>query len=130
VNGREQGHGPDDDLMPVRSRRVGTTVVVAVSGEADIQTAPRLLPAVEQCLEDRDCRMLVVDLSGVDFLASAGLGALVQVGEIASGKGLPFRLVVGTNRHVTRPLELSGLDQVFEVFANVEQALDGTAANS
>jgi anti-sigma B factor antagonist len=114
-----------DEPMPVRSRRVADAVVVSVFGEADIDTAPALLPAIEQCLQDAGCRVLVVDLSAVDFFASAGLKALLDVADSANDRGMPFRIVVGDNRHITRPLDLSGLAEELAVFGTVDDALCG-----
>jgi anti-sigma B factor antagonist len=107
----------------VASRRVREAVVVSLAGDVDMLTAPQLLPAVEDCLDSGRCDLLVVDLRPVVFLASAGLGALLDVQELAGARGLPVRVVTGDNRHVLRPFEITGLTQVMSVHRDLDEAL-------
>ena len=58
--------------------------VLAVSGEIDLATIPAFEGAIADALTQRPTA-LIVDLSAVDFLASAGLQALVATHEKVSG---------------------------------------------
>lgn len=55
----------------------GQAVVLVVAGEIDLLTAPQFQEALTRALEDRP-ETLVVDLSKVEFMGSAGLAALVD----------------------------------------------------
>lgn len=99
--------------------------VVAVSGEVDMLTAPQLRAAVLPHLDANGT--LVLDLSGVSFLGSAGLAVLVEASQHAQRRGSQFR-VVAVERAVTRPLAATGLGEVFSVFESVEQALEADDA--
>jgi anti-anti-sigma factor len=66
--------------------------------------------------------VLVVDLSGVDFLGSAGLTALVAAYEEAGSRTV--LRVVATSSATARPLQLTGLDQEIPVCAGREEALE------
>jgi anti-anti-sigma factor len=59
---------------------------VAVIGEVDCVTAPRLRARLWWVLAEFDPRELVVDLSGVSFLDSTGRGALLHGWRLAQGK--------------------------------------------
>jgi anti-anti-sigma factor len=66
-------------------------------------------------------KALVVDLSGVGFLASAGLQSLVATHERVS-KDAGFA-VVADGPATSRPIQLTGLDQVLNLYPTMAQAL-------
>ena len=70
--------------------------------------------------------LLVLDLSDVTFLGSAGLAVLVAAKDSADARGHTLRLVCGS-RIVTRALEATGLLTLFEVADGVPQALGSPA---
>ena len=57
---------------------------------------------------------LVIDLSGVQFLGSAGLAVLVETQKSARAREVSLRLIA-TTRAVTRPLEVTGLIDLFTI---------------
>jgi anti-sigma B factor antagonist len=105
--------------LTVRTVAEGVTVL-SVSGEVDMLTAPQLRADVLRHLDAGDT--LVLDLSGVSFLGSAGLAVLVQALQQGKRRGTAFR-VVAVERAVTRPLAATGLGDVFGVFESVDQAV-------
>lgn len=110
--------------MAVDVGRRGSAVVVTVSGDVDVLTAPRLRDALDRGLAEADGGPLVLDLTGVEFLASRGLSTIV-VAHREGGATTPLRVVVDHARPVIRPIQLSGLDAVLTLFESVEDALDG-----
>ena len=67
--------------------------------------------------------ILIVDLTGVTFLGSPGLQALVDVTYAAQRRREPLRIVVDENRPVIRPIHITGLDNVLALFDTVEHAM-------
>ncbi|MDQ2587758.1 MULTISPECIES: STAS domain-containing protein [Saccharothrix] len=110
--------------LTVRQAGAGATVV-GVSGEIDMLTAPQLRAEVLRHLAAGTT--LVLDLSGVSFLGSAGLAVLVEAAQHGKRRDAAFR-VVAVARAVTRPLAATGLGEVFSVFESVEQALGADEA--
>ena len=104
----------DEDALTLTTRtgRDGA-VTVSVAGEVDTFTAPTLRSAVDAELVRRPPE-LVLDLRGVRFLGSAGLAALVETQKSADARGIVLRLIA-TTRPVTRPLEVTGLLDLFTV---------------
>jgi anti-sigma B factor antagonist len=103
---------------------VGAAVVVRVQGDVDMMTKDRLderLRAVEAAVEPPAA--VVLDLSGVRFLASMGLALLIDHHERCERRGTPLRVVV-TNNQVRRPIELTGLNQVLAIVESVDAALN------
>lgn len=90
-------------------------VVLRVSGEIDMLTAPVLTEHVqEQFARVPAPRTLVFDLTRVSFLGSAGLAVLAHAQTTASDRGDAVQ-VVANARAVLRPLEVTGLDKVLDV---------------
>ncbi|WP_219412649.1 STAS domain-containing protein [Pseudonocardia nigra] len=119
--------GPDatDELLDTRIDRPRPGVaVLAVHGEVDTLTASAFTGALEE-LTTADEPVLVVDLTGVTFLASTGLAALIQAARRAEERALRLRLVAPA-RAVRRPLEITGTDQLFEIHADVIGATAGS----
>src|SRR5581483_10433745 len=107
------------ESLHVTSYPYGRGIVVKLAGELDMATAGELDQTIRTALGNAP-EVLVLDLTNLKFLDSAGLGVLVK-GHNASGQ-TAFRLVV-TSPAIQRPLELTGLDQVFEMFDSLDAAL-------
>jgi len=95
-------------------------VVLRVRGEIDALTTPRLESALSEVLVDRP-ELLVLDLGGVTFLASSGLAVLIRAAQLAAEDGRRLRLVIAT-RAVRRPLQITGSDQLFDLFDELDAA--------
>jgi anti-sigma B factor antagonist len=113
---------PPPDLMAVTTYRAGDAEIVAFAGEIDMATGPQVQAAIQRGLAARPA-VLVLDLTAVTFLSSTGLTALVLARQDA-GEQISLR-VVAAHRAVLHPIELTGLDTEFAVFASLEQALAG-----
>ena len=101
--------------------------VLAVSGEVDLATIPAFQAAIADALAQRPTA-LIIDLSAVDFLASAGLQALVATHENVSG-GAGFA-VVADGPATSRPIELTGLDQILSLHSSLSEAKAALAGGS
>jgi anti-anti-sigma factor len=99
--------------------------ILQVAGEIDMRTAPDLRVRVDQTTASAE--FLVLDLTGVEFLASAGLSILVELARQARETGLRWG-VVATGRAVLRPIEAVGLLSVIPVYPAVTDAVAGINA--
>ena len=114
--------GPFDDEPggSVDLEHVPEGVVLAVRGALDLALAPKLQRAVERATRLRPA-LLVVDLTEVTFLASAGMAELVRADRQLRGQ-VPVR-VVATGRLVLRPLELTRLTDELAIHPTLADAL-------
>lgn len=111
---RARGGPPGSDLS-TWSRSTGSRTTVRVAGEIDLVTAPMLKEALETAyLNVRISRAhpeLLVDLREVSFLSAAGLSVLAVLHVRCVVDGLSIR-IIGDQRAVRRPMELTGMDQL------------------
>ena len=94
--------------------------VVAVKGEIDVYTAPRLRERLVELVSEGH-RRIIVDLEGVDFLDSTGLGVLVGGLKRLRSHGGDLSLVC-TQSRILKVFEITGLMTVFQVAASVDEA--------
>ncbi|WP_409332193.1 STAS domain-containing protein [Trujillonella humicola] len=99
--------------MSVTTARTESGASVSVRGEVDCSTAPRMRDCIDSLLAAAP-RELVVDLTEVTFLDSAGLHALVTARSRADEAGARLRVLVAT-RAALRPIQVTGLWDVLGV---------------
>lgn len=103
-------NGATDDpaALRVAARHVSDAgAVVEVHGDLDTMTAPGFQAWVCDRFAGRSD--VVLDLDGVAFLASAGIGALVGLQQEAARRGVRLHLTGRDNHAVSRPLQVTGL---------------------
>lgn len=115
-----------DSLLTVSSKpledRVGTVVLVTVSGELDMVGTPVLATELATVLRKSTPKIVLVDLSGVSFLDSTGISALIDAHNRAQASSRHLRLY-GASRVVRRPLELTGVTEFLEIYETPAAAL-------
>jgi anti-sigma B factor antagonist len=109
--------------LDIAHRVVGGTLVVAVAGEIDLDTAPALHAAVTAAIRQTAGEPCILDLTAVTFLGSAGLTALLDATRVSEARREPLRIVVDSNRPVIRPIAITGLDDVLSLYHTIEEAL-------
>jgi anti-sigma B factor antagonist len=96
--------------------------VLAVKGEVDVYSAPRLREKLVE-LVSQGHRHIVVDLESVDFLDSTGLGVLVGgLKRLRSHEG--DLTLVCTQARILKVFEITGLTTVFRIADSVEKATE------
>lgn len=80
------------DLLTLTERHDGQTVVLALAGEADLSTAPRVGDRVRELLASGE-RRVRVDLTELGFLDSTAVGVLLRARRESVSAGVPFDLV-------------------------------------
>jgi anti-sigma B factor antagonist len=104
----------------VEENWIEQVVVLTVSGEVDLRTAPRLDEAIHAAARKEPCA-LIVDLTRVEFLASAGMNLL-----LAAHREITPSARFGVIAHgpaTGRPLTMTGIDNVVPVHKTLGDAL-------
>jgi anti-sigma B factor antagonist len=93
--------------------------VVTVSGRVDSNTAPKfeetLKKVIEGHKETKAQKNVVLELSGVEFMSSAGLRGMVSSLKACKSGGGDLRLATPSAR-VVEVMQLAGLTSLFQVF--------------
>ena len=100
-------HRPANDLLTVELSEPAPSARVTVSGEVDSSSAPLLREQLDTLFEGA-LSELVIDLSAVTFLDSAGLCVLAAAHRRALHQDVRMR-VLASSRAVIRPLQITGL---------------------
>ena len=95
--------------------------VLPLKGEIDLHVSPSVTGLLNAMIEKKPER-LVVDLSSVTYIDSAGLAALIEGMQKVEAYSAKF-LLAGLQETVRSIFEISRLDQVFQIFPDVDAAL-------
>ena len=85
----------------------GDEVVIWLGGELDIAARAAFVEAVDAVLPDG--KAIVADLSGLNFIDSAGISSILQCRNTAAAAGLPFH-IRGAGGLVQMVFAVTGLD--------------------
>ena len=106
----------------IETSEAGGHLVLAVRGDVDIATAPVLRERLTQVLANP--RSVIVDLDGVGFMDSTGLGVLVAAYNRAVATGA--MLVLSRPQRIVRnALRLVQVDAVIHVYDTLDEAAAG-----
>jgi anti-sigma B factor antagonist len=106
--------------LSLDNRTDGDRMVVDVGGEIDVYTAPKLRERLVELINSGHYH-LIVNLEGVDFLDSTGLGVLVgALKRVRAHEG--SLLLVCTQERLLKIFRITGLAKVFPIYDSVETA--------
>ena len=108
--------------LSLSTETVGDRTIVKVGGEIDVYTAPKLREQLVELVNDGNFH-LVVDMEGVDFLDSTGLGVLV--GGLKRVRAHDGSLdLVCTQERILKIFRITGLTKVFGIHETVDGAIE------
>jgi anti-sigma B factor antagonist len=94
--------------------------VLPLHGEIDLHVSPQIAASLREMIA-RKPGQLLVDLSGVSYVDSSGLAALIDAMQRVQQYGGKFG-IVGLQETVRSIFEIARLDQVFQIFPDLESA--------
>ena len=107
--------------LTLATREVGETTVVAVGGEIDVYTAPKLRDKITE-LVGAGTYDIVIDLEAVEFLDSTGLGVIVGGLKKVRAHDGSLRLVCTQDR-LLKIFRITGLAKVFDIHQSADAAV-------
>ena len=113
---------------PAAGQNFEGATVVEVAGELDLHSAPQLRAELARAIESGAPPRIVVDLGGVTFLDSTGVGVLVGALKRAREAGGKLHFCNAQPR-VNRVFEITGLLGALPLFSTREDALAAFGAN-
>lgn len=100
----------------------GKQIVMRLDGKLSLETVHNFI----QTLRPEPAADLILDLGGVSFLDSAGVGALVQLFVHRRNQGKTFALA-GLTKQSGAVIQVAGLTKLLPIHASVEEALAARA---
>ncbi|GAB2770703.1 anti-sigma factor antagonist BldG [Nocardioides salsibiostraticola] len=107
--------------LSLETSDVDGCAVLAVGGEIDVYTAPKLRDKITEVVASGTYR-IVIDLQAVEFLDSTGLGVLVGGLKKVRAHDGSLKLVCSQER-LLKIFRITGLSKVFEIHDTTAAAL-------
>ena len=106
--------------LSLETRHENGHTIILVGGEIDVYTAPKLRETLIELVSEGS-HNVVVNLEGVDFLDSTGLGVLVGALKRVKAHDGSLALVC-TQDKILKIFKITGLTKVFPIHASVDEA--------
>jgi anti-sigma B factor antagonist len=123
------GGGGDSGMLQVHEEQLeGGALMLAIEGELDLATAPKVREPLERAIE-AGTKHVIVDMLSCGFIDSTGLGVLLHAAKRLEESGGAMALVC-VDDQIKRLLELTMIDRTIPVFDTAEEAMaeiSGTA---
>lgn len=100
---------------------------IAISGRLDIAGTDEIATTFA-ALAASAKRQVIVDLSGVSFLASIGIRSLIANAKALQNRGGKMVLLIGDNQSVRMTLEITGIDALIPMFSDAAEAEKAVSA--
>ncbi|CAM3714688.1 STAS domain-containing protein [Kibdelosporangium persicum] len=112
----------DSDVVQIQLERHESAVTVAhVTGDIDLASADVFRAGLAESVAA--CDALVLNLDGVTFMGSLGFSVLVETHRETERRNVRWGIVAGSSP-ISRPLKITGLEQVLPIYPSVSDALD------
>jgi len=108
--------------MRLSFKTVNKTLIASIVGEIDHHTSEDIMEKIDRHLENESLINLILDLSGVNFMDSAGIGVILgRYKRIAHFNGK--LAIVAKKPNIIRILTISGIHKIAKLFDNTDKAL-------
>ncbi|KIL52211.1 anti-sigma factor antagonist [Jeotgalibacillus soli] len=97
-------------------------IIVAIAGEIDAFTAPKLRETLDP-LSIKEDLLLIIDLSDVSYMDSTGIGVFVGLFKGIKAKGGHLKLV-GLSDRLTRLFDITGLADIMDINSEAESGVE------
>ena len=112
--------------MNIETRKQGDVVIVDFQGRLAVGVGDELLPRLVEEILNEGTRKILLNLSGMEYIDSNGLGELVQSLKTSKRFGASLRLLKPQDR-VKKTLTLTNLLPMFSVYETENEALKSFA---
>lgn len=107
--------------MEVREEQLGPVIIIAANGRIDSTTAKGFGERLTDLIRSGCCQ-LIIDLSDVAYISSAGLRSLLVAGKLIDDSDGRLCLC-GLSREIQRLFDLSGFTDLFSICASRDESM-------
>ncbi len=108
--------------MVISEKKFNNVVVLKLDGRLDASTTTRVKGKIDAVVEGKGCN-LVIDMGGISFIDSSGLGILIASLRAINKAGGDIK-ISSLQDQVRSVLELTRLHHLFEIYDDCELAVD------
>ena len=112
-------------MMAVRTFLMKTGALIALEGRMDAASRD-LLQAAGDRMAEMGAKHIVVDMTRLTYISSAGLGVLVRLSSILGKAGCSVSLS-GANGVLRTVLEISKINTLFRIYDTADDAMSAEA---
>jgi anti-anti-sigma factor len=116
-------------MAEVRFEREDGTVVALLTGEVDMSNATAIRQQIAGSVSPDD-EALIVDLSELSFIDSAGLHSLIELATVLDERRQRLLLCLPPNSTIRRAIEIIGLPNAVSVYSDRGEAMDAVRASA
>ena len=116
-------------MEDVRIERQDGIVVAALTGEVDMSNATSVRQRIADFVLPAD-DAVIVDVSELAFMDSAGLHALIELGTILDERRQQLLICVPRTSQIARAIEIVGLPHAVSVHADLTEAVENARASA
>jgi anti-anti-sigma factor len=116
-------------LAEVGFDREGETVIAGITGEVDMSNAVSVRQQIAEAVMPND-GAVVVDLTELAFIDSAGLHSLIELGTMLEERRQQLLLCVPKESQIGRAIEIIGLPRAVWVHADRAEALEAARTSA
>ena len=109
-------------MVDVGFERRGRIAVATLSGEVDMSNAPSVRQRITDAITPDDTAV-VIDLSALSFIDSAGLHTLIELGTVLEEKRQRLLLNVPPDNPLARVIEIVGMPRSVSVYPDLDSAM-------
>ncbi len=109
-------------LADLRITKYDGAVVVRITGEIDMSNAGELRNAIIEATPN-EALGLVLDLTSVEYIDSAGIHLLYRLGDNLRARGQTLRVVIPPSSPASDALRLAGVKSHVDVVAELDEGL-------
>ena len=108
--------------MKIEKLQQGNVTIVIIEGVIKLGESARLFSDYLKALFEDDSGSVLIDMTGIDYVDSTGLGELVGYLQRFDGQGRRLALL-RPQRRILNLLKLTKLDEVFQIFTDEGEAI-------
>jgi anti-sigma B factor antagonist len=121
MQGCIEGQGKMNEVVQTSKAMATKPNVLQLEGEIDLHVSPEVAESLRTIVATKP-KVVVIDLGKVTYLDSSGLAVLIEGMQKVQEYGGKFA-VASVQESVQHIFEIARLDQVFQIFPDVDAAL-------
>ena len=111
-------------MLNIQARQEDETSILSIKGKVNFEVTPQLKEVINDAIAEKQSKLLVINMEGVSFIDSSGLGLLLAARKKLDGIGSMLH-ICNVSAQVKKAFDQTNLTNYFSIFASEQEALRG-----